>query len=119
MRWCIEDDILVDTGFESLSNPRDGISVDRSNPLCPNLVLDEKERKRLIEPFKLTLIKVMGRTPSLRFLEPKIQQMWAKAGAVSVVNIKKDFFLVEFHNEVIMRWRSLGVHGLCPIAIWR
>ena len=77
-RECYEDDETEDYGgdtdFAKVLNPSDGIVVDSSNPLCPSFTFDEKERERLMKPFRHTLVvKLLGRQPSYGFMMKKLK----------------------------------------------
>lgn len=51
----------VSTVFDDIKEPTKGITLDLSNHLCPNFVLDDLENERLMKPFERTL---MGAGPS-------------------------------------------------------
>ncbi|KAI9079798.1 hypothetical protein K1719_038208 [Acacia pycnantha] len=69
------EDYGTDTDFAKVLNPSDGISIDLSNPLCPQFNLEEKERERLLRPFRRTLVvKLMGRQPTMVLSLKKLRQ---------------------------------------------
>ncbi|KAI9117550.1 hypothetical protein K1719_011716 [Acacia pycnantha] len=71
----------ADTDFAKVLNPCDGINVDYSNPLCPEFKFDEKEKERLVRPFRRTLVvKLIGRQPSYGFMMKKLKQIWERKG---------------------------------------
>ncbi|KAI9075687.1 hypothetical protein K1719_042303 [Acacia pycnantha] len=94
----------ADMDFSKVLNPGDGISVDQSNPLCPKFLLEEKERERLMKPFRRTLmVKLMGRQPSYGFMVKNLRQIWERKGNIDIFDLDNDFYLVSFqHNEDYM-----------------
>ncbi|KAI9107292.1 hypothetical protein K1719_021680 [Acacia pycnantha] len=74
--------------------------VDFSNPLCPKFLFEEKERERLMKPFRRTLVvKLMGRQPSYGFMVKKLRQLWERKGKIDVFDLENDFYLVNFQNN--------------------
>ncbi|KAI9125179.1 hypothetical protein K1719_003795 [Acacia pycnantha] len=93
------EDYGLDTDFAKVLNPGDGISVDFSNPLCPKFLLEEKERERLMKPFRRTLVvKLMGRQPSYGFMVKKLRQIWERKGSIDIFDLENDFYLVNFQH---------------------
>ncbi|KAI9108252.1 hypothetical protein K1719_020735 [Acacia pycnantha] len=98
-----EEDEAVDYGvgtdFANVLNPNDGIEVDFSNPLCPTFLLEEKERERLMKPFRRTLIvKLLGRQPSYGFIVKKLRQIWETKGNIDIFDLENNFYLVNFQH---------------------
>ncbi|KAI9121220.1 hypothetical protein K1719_008253 [Acacia pycnantha] len=90
------------TGEESLKvlNVSDGISVDFSNPLCPKFTFEEKEKERLLKPFKRTLVvKLLGRQPSYGFMVNKLRQIWERKGNIDIFDLENDFYLINFQHQ--------------------
>ncbi|KAI9071350.1 hypothetical protein K1719_046695 [Acacia pycnantha] len=86
-------------GFEDVLDFNSGISVDLSEPLCPKFMIDDKERERLCKPFAKSLfVKLLGGSLSLYFLESKLNQIWARNGAIKLGNLENDFFVVSFQE---------------------
>ncbi|KAI9115914.1 hypothetical protein K1719_012844 [Acacia pycnantha] len=98
------EDYGADTDFAKVLNPCDGVSVEYSNPLCPAFSFEEKERERLLRPFRRTLVvKLMGRQPAYGFMVKKLRQIWERKGKIDVFDLENDYFLVSFqHNEDYM-----------------
>ncbi|KAI9105088.1 hypothetical protein K1719_022804 [Acacia pycnantha] len=91
------EDYGVGTDFSNVLNPNDGIAVDLSNPLCPKFVFEEKERDRLMRPFRRTLIvKLLGRQPSYGFMVKKLRQIWERKGNIDIFDLENNFYLVNF-----------------------
>ncbi|KAI9074362.1 hypothetical protein K1719_043656 [Acacia pycnantha] len=86
-------------GFEDVLDFNSGISVDLSDPLCPKFMIDDKERERLCKPFaKSLVVKLLGGSMSLYFLESKLNQIWARRGAIKLGDLENDFFVVSFQE---------------------
>ncbi|KAI9090149.1 hypothetical protein K1719_028845 [Acacia pycnantha] len=86
-------------GFENVLDFNSGISVDLSDPLCPKFMIDDQERERLFKPFaKSLLVKLLGGSLSLYFLESKLNQIWARKGAIKLGNLENDFYVVSFQE---------------------
>ncbi|KAI9074073.1 hypothetical protein K1719_043965 [Acacia pycnantha] len=99
-----EDDELEDYGsgtdFARVLNPNDGIRVDFSNPLCPKFEFEEKEKERLMKPFRRTLIvKLLGRQLSYGFMVKKLRMLWERKGSVDVFDLENEFYLVNFQHH--------------------
>ncbi|KAI9107193.1 hypothetical protein K1719_021802 [Acacia pycnantha] len=99
-----EDDETEDYGsgtdFAKVLNPNDGISVDFSNPLCPKFELEEKEKERLMKPFRRTLIvKLLGRQLSYGFMVKKLRMLWERKGSIDVFDLENEFFLINFQHQ--------------------
>ncbi|KAI9097849.1 hypothetical protein K1719_025620 [Acacia pycnantha] len=102
-----DDEAMTGEGSGSSSNVRfedvldfnSGISVDLSDPLCPKFMIDDKERERLCKPFaKSLVVKLLGGSMSLYFLESKLNQIWARKGAIKLGDLDNDFFVVSFQE---------------------
>ncbi|KAI9081949.1 hypothetical protein K1719_036211 [Acacia pycnantha] len=86
-------------GFEDVLDVNSEISVDLSDPLCPKFMIDDKERERLCKPFAKSLfVKLLGGSLSLYFLESKLNQIWARKGAIKLGDLENDFFVVSFQK---------------------
>ncbi|KAI9085210.1 hypothetical protein K1719_032843 [Acacia pycnantha] len=82
------------------NNLGDGIRVDVANPLCPKFWFEDKERERLMRPFRRSLVvKLMGRQPSYGFLVKKLRQIWARKGNIDILDLDNEFYLVSFQNH--------------------
>ncbi|KAI9118425.1 hypothetical protein K1719_010757 [Acacia pycnantha] len=99
----------MDTDFAKVLNPSDGISVDRSNPLCPTFTFEEKERERLMRPFRRSLVvKLLGRRPSYGFMVKKLRQLWARKDSyLSVARWKPDFNPKSESIDYVVAWVRL------------
>ncbi|KAI9114533.1 hypothetical protein K1719_014231 [Acacia pycnantha] len=94
------DGLSVGVGFEEVLDYHFGISIDPSNPMCPKFLIDDKERERLCKPFAKSLfVKQLGGSMSLYFLESKLNQIWARKGAIKLGNLENDFFVVSFQER--------------------
>ncbi|KAI9075769.1 hypothetical protein K1719_042255 [Acacia pycnantha] len=86
-------------GFEDVLDFNSGISIDLFDPLCPKFMIDDKERERLCKPFaKSLLVKLLGGSLSLYFLEYKLNQIWARKGAINLGDLENDFFVVSLQE---------------------
>ncbi|KAI9123765.1 hypothetical protein K1719_005065 [Acacia pycnantha] len=98
-----EDDVEeygAGTDFAKVLNPHDGICIDLSNPLCPKFDFEEKEKERLMRPFRRTLVvKLMGRQLSYGFMVKKLSQIWARKGLIDVFDLENDYYLVNFQHK--------------------
>lgn len=75
------------------------IEHEKGNLFIPEFVFSEKVEAKICKPFKRTLIvKLIGRMISLKDLENRVKQMWARNGIVSVADLPNDFFVVTFTN---------------------
>ncbi|KAI9128644.1 hypothetical protein K1719_000127 [Acacia pycnantha] len=93
-------DYGIDTDFSKVLNPSDGISVDYTNPLCPVFSFEEKEKERLMKPFRRTLIvKLLGRLPAFGFMVKKLRQIWERKGKIDVFDLANYFYLINFQNK--------------------
>ncbi|KAI9092329.1 hypothetical protein K1719_027829 [Acacia pycnantha] len=62
-------------------------------------MFEEKERERLMRPFRRTLVvKLMGRLPSYGFMVKKLRQIWERKGNIDIFDMEKDFYLVNFQH---------------------
>ncbi|KAI9114369.1 hypothetical protein K1719_014597 [Acacia pycnantha] len=124
-----EDDELEDFGagtdFAKVLNPSDGIRVDLSNPLCPRFEFEDKERERLMKPFRRTLIvKLMGRQLSYGFMERKLKMLWARKGEIDVFDLENEFYLVNFQQhedymEALIGGPWVVADAYLNVARWR
>ncbi|KAI9079593.1 hypothetical protein K1719_038420 [Acacia pycnantha] len=93
------EDYGSETDFAKVLNPSDGVSVDYTNPLCPKFNFEEKEKERLLKPFRRTLVvKLMGRQPSFGFMMKKLKQIWERKGMIDIFDLENDFYLVNFQH---------------------
>ncbi|KAI9086183.1 hypothetical protein K1719_031904 [Acacia pycnantha] len=90
----------VNVDFEDLLDLHSGISVDLSDPMCPKFIMiDDKEREHLCKPFvKSLFVKLLGGSMSLYFLESKLNQIWARKGAIKLEDLENEFFVVSFQE---------------------
>ncbi|KAI9078703.1 hypothetical protein K1719_039346 [Acacia pycnantha] len=101
------------------------IRVDFSNPLCPIFNFDEKEKERLMKPFRRTLIvKLMGRKISYGFMVNKLRLLWARKGGIDVFDMENEFYLVNFQDnndymEAVIRGPWVDVDAYLNVARWR
>ncbi|KAI9114509.1 hypothetical protein K1719_014207 [Acacia pycnantha] len=99
--------------------------VDFSNPLCPKFLFEEKERERLMKPFRRTLVvKLMGRQPSYGFMVKKLRQLWERKGKIDVFDLENDFYLVNFQNnedymEALTGGPWIVMDAYLNVARWR
>ncbi|KAI9090781.1 hypothetical protein K1719_028634 [Acacia pycnantha] len=113
------------TDFAKVLNPHDGICIDLSNPLCPKFDFEEKEKERLMRPFRRTLVvKLMGRQLSYGFMVKKLSQIWARKGLIDVFDLENDYYLVNFqHKEDYMEALTGGpwviTDAYLNVARWR
>ena len=93
-RAVIEDYIMeeervdLDTDESIPFNPKPEVpvSIDEFNEWC--------------KPWKLTLIvKLLGKSLSLRVMDRWIQRSWARKGAIRVLDMNEDFYIVRFADE--------------------
>lgn len=67
---------------------------------CPSFLLSNKERIRIQRPWKGGLIvKLLGRKIGFKALENRLNQLWVKAGVITIIDLGNDFFLVTFTSE--------------------
>ncbi|XP_028794907.1 uncharacterized protein LOC114750477 [Neltuma alba] len=96
-RGELETDQMEEEGLDDF-----GITIVhhlKGNMKIPELVFSEEGRKKLRKPFaKSLIVKLLGWRLSLRSMEMKLQSLWGKLGTVSVVDLRNDFFVVNFTN---------------------
>ncbi|KAI9079784.1 hypothetical protein K1719_038405 [Acacia pycnantha] len=81
-------------------NPKDGVRIDLSNPLCPRFDFEENEKERLMKPFHRTLVvKLMGRQLYHGFMVKKLRMLWARKGDIDVFDLENEFYLVNFQQQ--------------------
>ncbi|KAI9098542.1 hypothetical protein K1719_025167 [Acacia pycnantha] len=103
----------------------DGIRVDFSNPLCPNFEFEEKERERLMKPFRRTLVvKLLGRQLSYGFMQKKLRQLWERKGSIEVFDCENHFYLVNFQHtddymEALIGGPWVIADAYLNVARWR
>nr|KYP70239.1 Putative ribonuclease H protein At1g65750 family [Cajanus cajan] len=67
---------------------------------CPKIQISQEEFEEWCAPWKNALvINVLGRHVSFKALEHKIHRDWAKNGAVRIIDMPNDYFLVQFKEE--------------------
>ncbi|KAI9084670.1 hypothetical protein K1719_033314 [Acacia pycnantha] len=85
--------------FKNVLDFNSGISVDLSDPLCPKFMIDDQERECLCKPFaKSLLVKLLGGSLSLYFLESNLNQIWARKGVIKLGDLENDVFVVSFQE---------------------
>lgn len=66
---------------------------------CPEIILSEKEERIIVVPRKKRVIlKMLGRQIGYKALENRLNQMWARNGVLSIVDLGQDYYLVTFTN---------------------
>ncbi|XP_020236355.1 uncharacterized protein LOC109815942 [Cajanus cajan] len=108
---------------------------------CPKIQISQEEFEEWCAPWKNALvINVLARHVSFKALEHKIHRDWAKNGAVRIIDMPNDYFLVQFKEEenyrhalyegpwkiadhyiVIQRWRpffTVTATKVRKIAAW-
>ncbi|KAI9086946.1 hypothetical protein K1719_031107 [Acacia pycnantha] len=115
---------VAEPGFNVL-NPKDGICVDFSNPLCPKFDFEEKEKERLMKPFRrMLIVKLMGWQLAYGFMVRKLNQIWARKGNIDVFDRENDYFSVNFQNqedymEALTGGPWLIANAYLNVARWR
>ncbi|KAI9121639.1 hypothetical protein K1719_008672 [Acacia pycnantha] len=62
--------------------------------MCPRSIFEEKEKERLMRPFRRTLVvKLLGQQPSYGFMVKKLRQIWARKGNIDIMDLDNDFYL--------------------------
>ncbi|KAI9125197.1 hypothetical protein K1719_003813 [Acacia pycnantha] len=120
-----KEDYGIGTDFAKVLDSNDGINVDFSNPLCPTFSFEEREKERLLKPFRRTLVvKLMGRQPSFGFMVKKIRQIWERKVKIDVFDLANDFYLINFQrNEDYMEALTGGpwviLDAYLSVVRWR
>ncbi|XP_031131731.1 uncharacterized protein LOC116033116 [Ipomoea triloba] len=71
--------------------------VENDDPTCPTIRLSAKEKNRICEPWRQTLIiKVMGRRVGYAYLLRRLNTMWRPKGRMELIALDNDYFLVKF-----------------------
>ncbi|KAK4258256.1 hypothetical protein QN277_007727 [Acacia crassicarpa] len=66
----------------------------------PTFTFSEKIKKRLYKPWrKSVIVKLMDKTIGYKALLTRLQYMWAKKGALSLIDIGHGFFVVKLYNK--------------------
>ncbi|KAI9075649.1 hypothetical protein K1719_042399 [Acacia pycnantha] len=119
------EDYGADTDFARVLNPADGIRVDFSDPLCPRFAFEEKERERLMKPFRRTLVvKLLGRQLSYGFMLKKLRQLCERKGSIEVFDCENHFYLVNFQHmddymEALVGGPWVIADAYLNVAHWR
>ncbi|KAI9072462.1 hypothetical protein K1719_045574 [Acacia pycnantha] len=125
MRRLKIEDFGAGTDFEKVLNPNDGIHVNFTNPLCPQFEFEEKERERLMKPFRRTLIvKLMGRQLSYGFMVKRLRMLWARKGDIDIFDMDNEFYLVNFQQhedymEALIGGPLVIADAYLNVARWR
>ncbi|KAI9120360.1 hypothetical protein K1719_007393 [Acacia pycnantha] len=62
--------------------------------------IEEKEKERLLKPFRRTLVvKLLGRQPSYGFMVKKLRQIWERKGNIDIFDLENDFYLINFQHQ--------------------
>ncbi|KAJ1403340.1 Zinc finger, CCHC-type [Sesbania bispinosa] len=94
----VDDDVPVD------SEEMEIVEEDNFKILCPTVRLTKSERIGACIPWKRAIIvKLLGKSVSLRFLQGRLQKLWQPAGRMEVIDIDNDYFVVRF-----MDWSDLN-----------
>ncbi|XP_057755895.1 uncharacterized protein LOC130975082 [Arachis stenosperma] len=151
-------DMVMENGFGKL-NPQEIVemvseeynsedlvmdsSMDDEAPFDPkpNIEVSQKEYDKWCRPWKLSLIvKPLGKTFNLQALDRWVQRRWMKKGAIRVMDLAGNFFLVKFtdqddyahalfespwmmadHYLLVQRWRPLFLPhetDIQKVSVW-
>ncbi|XP_058763130.1 uncharacterized protein LOC131636537 [Vicia villosa] len=92
---------------------------------CPEIILSEKEEERIAGPWrKGVIVKMLGKRIGYRALENRLNQMWARNGTISVVDLGNDYFMVSFtsdtdHDNALMEGPWLIYDHYLTVREWR
>ncbi|KAI9118907.1 hypothetical protein K1719_009582 [Acacia pycnantha] len=79
-------------------------------------MFEEKERERLVRPFRrMLVVKLIGRQPSYGFMVKNPRQIWQKKGNINIFYPENDFYLVNFQHVDDYMEALIGgpwLHGL-------
>nr|KYP45940.1 hypothetical protein KK1_032500 [Cajanus cajan] len=91
----------MDEFVDHLGEEKDDLvdNDDDPNP-CPKISVSQEKFEEWCSPWKKTLvINVLGKKISFKAIENKVHRDWVKSGAVRIIDIPNDYFLVQFLAE--------------------
>ncbi|KAJ4826538.1 hypothetical protein Tsubulata_034976 [Turnera subulata] len=84
-----------------LDSESDVDSGDEEDETCPVIRLTSEQKWRLRAPWRQALIvKMLGKKVGYRFMERKLNQLWATNGHIHVTDVGGDFYVVRFLSVV-------------------
>ncbi|KAI9087124.1 hypothetical protein K1719_030888 [Acacia pycnantha] len=92
---------------------------------CPTFNFEEKEKERILKPFRRTLVvKLMGRQPSFGFMMKKMRQIWERKGKIDVFDLENDYYLIHFqhyddYTEALTRGPWVISNACLNVSRWR
>ncbi|XP_058742270.1 uncharacterized protein LOC131614729 [Vicia villosa] len=67
---------------------------------CPEIILSKVEERRISIPWKKgVIVKMLGRRIGYKALENRLNQLWARNGCLSIVDLGQEYYLVTFTNK--------------------
>jgi hypothetical protein len=64
---------------------------------CPKFSFSLKEEQRIQRPWKQgVIVQLLGRKIGYKALENRLKQLWVRKGAIQIVDLSHDFYLVTF-----------------------
>ncbi|XP_057432215.1 uncharacterized protein LOC130724967 [Lotus japonicus] len=89
-----EDLCLNDAGDRGLTKARGPFNP---NPIIP---ISIEEYSEWCRPWKNSLIvKLLGKKLGFRWMNQRLQRLWAREGEIKVMDLSEDYFLVRFSSE--------------------
>lgn len=89
-----------DISYDHLSMRLSIIEKKHGDYDCPEIVIPPREEERICRPWgKGLIVKLLVRKIGYKALENRLQQMWVRKGALSLVDLGNDYFLVYLSHE--------------------
>ncbi|XP_058774782.1 uncharacterized protein LOC131649052 [Vicia villosa] len=67
---------------------------------CPEIILSEKAEERIAGPWrKGVIVKMLGKRIGYKALENRLNQIWARHGTLSIVDLGNDYSTVSFTSD--------------------
>lgn len=99
-----EDDMFLDSDMEEESSEEKEQAIETEpkdeDPLCPVMKVTKEELRKAQKPWRMSMIvKLLGKRVGLRFLQTRLNRMWQSVGAMDVIDLENDYFLVRFEDR--------------------
>lgn len=106
---------------EDFSEDEDEEEQRRRNALCLRVEVNRERRIKLCRKWRRTLIiKVLGKVMGYKFLYDKIQKLWNPKGAMEMIDIPNNFYVVRFSDDKDLNyaleegpWMVAGHYLIC------
>ncbi|KAJ1438980.1 Zinc finger, CCHC-type [Sesbania bispinosa] len=91
----------------------------KDDPLCPTIKVTKGEVRVACQPWKKAiLVKLLGKRLGMRFLRQRLIKMWQPSGAMEMIDLENDYFLIRFSNVEDLNGRIYkveyeGLHLIC------